>query len=174
MPLELKPETLAEIERTIPRYPQKQSAMLPLCHAVQRDQGFLSNEAMEWIAQKLDVAPIKVFEVVTFYPYFRTKPIGKHHLRLCRTLSCALAGSYSAMDKLKETFGCNPHETSPDGSVTFEFVECLASCHNGPVMLVDDELIEKIDAAKIEQIAQKLQNGEPVRAADFNQPKKEK
>jgi NADH-quinone oxidoreductase subunit E len=141
---------------------------LPLCHAVQRDQGHLSNEAMEWIAQKLEVSPMKVYEVVTFYPYFRQNPIGKHHLRLCRTLSCALCGSYAAMDKLKETFGCEPGEVSPDGTATFEFAECLASCHTGPVMLVDDELIEHIDDAKIEQIAEKLRNGEPVRAAEFN------
>jgi NADH-quinone oxidoreductase subunit E len=157
--MNLKPETLNEIEGVIPQYPRKRSAMLPVLHAVQRDQGYISNEAMEWIAGKLEVAPINVYEVVTFYPYFRRHPIGRHHIRVCRTLSCALCGSYKIADVLKEEFGCELGETSPDGSATIEFAECLASCHTGPVMLVDEELVEKVDEDKARAIARKIKEG---------------
>lgn len=165
--MNLKPETLAEIDRVIPLYPQKRSAMLPLLHAIQRDQGYISNEAMEWVAQQLEVAPIAVYEVVTFYPYFRTHPVGKRHIRLCRTLSCALCGSYRIADVLKEEFGCELNEISADGSATVEFVECLASCHTAPVMMVDDDLYEKVDEARAREIAQKIKaeaggNGQPL------------
>ena len=154
--MNLKPETLAEIDRVIPLYPRKRSAMLPVLHAVQRDQGYISSQAMEWVADKLEVAPIHVYEVVTFYPYFRQHPIGRRHIRLCRTLSCALCGSYKIADVLKQEFGCDLNEVAPDGSATIEFVECLASCHTGPVLMVDDELVEHVDEKKARELARKI------------------
>lgn len=164
--MNLKPETLAEIERVIPLYPQKRSAMLPILHAVQRDQGYISNEAMEWIAGKTGVAPINVLEVVTFYPYFRQHPIGRRHIRVCRTLSCALCGSYKIADVLKEEFECDLNDVSADGSATIEFVECLASCHTGPVLMIDDDLIEKVDEDKAREIARKIKAEAAVKLPD--------
>ncbi len=132
--------------------------MLPILHAVQRDQGYISQEAMEWVAEKLDVTPINVYEVVTFYPYFRQHPIGRRHIRVCRTLSCALCGSYKIADVLKEEFGCELNQISPDGSATIEFVECLASCHTGPVLMVDDDLHENVNEEKARDIARKIKS----------------
>lgn len=154
--MNLKAETLAEIENAIPKYPQKRSALMPVIHAVQADQGYISDEAMEWIAAKLDIQPVNVLEVVTFYPFFRRKPIGKHYVRICRTLSCALNGSHSLIDVFKEEFGCEPGETSADGLITFEFAECLASCHTGPNVLVDETLFQKVDEAKAHEIARMI------------------
>ncbi|MDX2110958.1 MAG: NAD(P)H-dependent oxidoreductase subunit E [Verrucomicrobiota bacterium] len=150
--MNLKPETLAEIERVIPVYPKKRSAVLPLLHAVQEDQGYISNEAVEWVAQKLELQPINVYEVVTFYPHFRQKPIGKHHIRLCRTLACALCGGYKMSELLEQEFGCKMGETSADGKVTLEFVECLAACGTAPVALIGDDLYERLDEPKVRKL----------------------
>lgn len=140
--MDLAPETLAKIESLFPKYPDKRSLTLPLCHLVQEDQGYLSDDAIVWIAEKLDLTPIQVTEVVTFYPMYRRKPIGKVHVKVCRTLSCALMGAYKTCEKLEQEFNCKRGETSPDGNTTIEFVECIASCGSGPVVQVDDKLYE--------------------------------
>lgn len=152
----LTPETTAAIDAVVPRYPQKRSAVLPVLHMIQREQGFLSNEAIEWTADRLEIEPINVYEVVTFYPFFRQEPIGRQHIRVCRTLSCALAGAYKTADVLQEELDCKLGGVSPDGEFTVEFVECLASCHTGPVMLVGDDLYEKVDADKARELAQQF------------------
>jgi NADH-quinone oxidoreductase subunit E len=154
--MNLKAETLAEIEKVIPRYPQKRSALMPLLHAVQTDQGFISDEAMEWIAAKLEIQPVNVLEVVTFYPYFRRKPNGKHHVRVCQTLSCAMNDSFHIADVFKEEFGCELGENSKDGLVTLEATECLASCATGPNVLVDDTLYQHVDEARAREIAKAI------------------
>jgi NADH-quinone oxidoreductase subunit E len=160
--MNLKPETLDEIEAIIPRYPQLRSALLPVLHAVQRDLGYLSNEAIEWIARKLELQPIQVYEVVTFYPYFRQKPVGRHLIRLCRTLPCALCGSVRIAQAVERAFGCKFGDTSTDGLVTLEYAECLASCGTGPVMLVDELLYEKLTDEKVETIARQLRENAAI------------
>ena len=153
MKLKLKPETLKAIDEVITHYPVKRSALLPLLHLIQEDTGWISTEAIEWIAAKLELQPINVYEVVTFYPMFRQKPIGRRHIKVCRTLSCALTGGYKVCDQFQQEFGCQPGEISADGEVTIEFVECLASCGTGPVVMIDDDLHEKVDAAKVKELA---------------------
>src|ERR1051326_3743530 len=88
------PQLEAEIDEIITHYPVKRSASLMLLHALQEHFGYLTKEAIEWTAAKLGLQPINIYELVTFYPMFRQEPIGKYHLRVCRTLSCALGGSY--------------------------------------------------------------------------------
>ena len=149
----LKPETLAAIDRVITHYPQKRSATLPLLHLVQEEQGYISDEAVRWIAEKLELQPINVLEVVTFYPMFRQQPAGRRHVKVCRTLSCALDGGQRIGEQLAQEFGCRIGETSPDGEVHLEYVECLASCGSGPVVMIDDELYEHVDEAKARQLA---------------------
>jgi len=152
----LKPATLAQIDEVITHYPVKRSATLPLLHLIQEDAGWISTEAIEWIAQKLELQPINVYEVVTFYPMFRQKPIGRRHIKVCRTLSCALTGGYKVCDQFQKEFNCHPGEISPDGEVTIEFVECLASCGSGPVVLIDDDLHERVDAAKATALSEQI------------------
>jgi len=154
--MNLKAETLAEIENVIPRYPQKRSALMPLLHAVQADQSCISDEAMEWIAAKLEIQPVNVLEVVTFYPYFRRKPLGKHHIRVCGTLSCALNRSFDIAEIFKQEFGCESGENSKDGLVTLELAECLASCATGPNVLVDETLYQHVDEARAREIAKAI------------------
>ena len=154
--MNLKPETSRRIEEVIPHYPQKRSAALPLLHLVQEDQGYISPEAIEWIAQKLEVPPIAIYELVTFYPMFRQQPIGRRHIRVCRTLSCALMGGYKTCQEFEKEFDTHPGEISPDGEVTIEFVECLASCGTAPVIMIDEELHEKVDCAKARELSARI------------------
>jgi NADH-quinone oxidoreductase subunit E len=154
--MNLGAQTLREIDEVITHYPQKRSAALPLLHLVQADQGFISHEAVEWIAQKLELQPINIFELVTFYPMFRQKPIGRRHIKVCRTLSCAIMGGYRTCAEFQRQFATGLGEVSPGGEVTIEFVECLASCGTAPVVMIDDELHEKVDAARARELSEKI------------------
>jgi NADH-quinone oxidoreductase subunit E len=154
--VQLKPETLRQIDEVIPHYPVKRSAVLPLLHLIQEDAGFISSQAIEWVAAKLELQPINVYEVVTFYPMFRQKPIGRRHVKVCRTLSCALMGGYKTCETFEKEFNTHRGETSPDGEVTIEFVECLASCGTAPVVLIDDDLHENVDGAKAKQLSDQI------------------
>lgn len=151
----VSPELNSEADERISHYPQsKRSAVLPLLHIVQHKFGFISSEAIDWVASKLDLEPIKVLEVVTFYPGFRQYAPGKYHIRVCRTLSCALGGSAELMDGLCKEFAidrtsADPHHhpisVSPCGKYSVEFAECLASCGTAPVCLVNDDFYEAVD-----------------------------
>ena len=154
--MNLKPATLQQIDEVITHYAVKRSAVLPLLHLVQEEAGYISNEAIEWVAAKLELQPINVYEVVTFYPMFRQKPIGRRHIKVCRTLSCALLGGYKTCEAFEREFNTHRGEISPDGEVTIEFVECLASCGTAPVVLIDDDLHEKVDGAKAKQLSEQI------------------
>ena len=150
--MNLSPETLARIEKTIPQYPEKRSAVMMLLHHIQDEKGYISNEAAEWIAAKLDMEPINVLSVVTFFPYYRQEDqkIGKVHVRVCRTLSCAMRGAYKVADELSKKYNCELGHSTEDGNVTLEYGECLAACGTGPVVLVDEDLYENLEATKLE------------------------
>jgi NADH-quinone oxidoreductase subunit E len=154
--MNLKPETLRQIDETITHYPVKRSAVLMLLHAIQEDIGYIPPEAIDWIAAKLELQPINVYEVVTFYPMFRQKPIGRRHIKVCRTLSCALMGGYKTCETFEKEFNTHRGEVSPDGEVTIEFVECLASCGTAPVVMIDDDLHEKVDGPKAKALAAQI------------------
>lgn len=158
-PFSLTPATLAAIDEVITHYPQARSASLPLLHLVQEEKGFISNEAIEWIAAKLGLQPLNIYELVTFYPMLRQKPIGRRHIKVCRTLSCALTGGYKVCETFQKEFDCGLNEISADGEVTIEFVECLASCGTGPVLMIDDDLHEKVNAAKAKQLSDQIKAG---------------
>ncbi|MDB6128556.1 MAG: NADH-quinone oxidoreductase, subunit [Verrucomicrobia bacterium] len=154
--MNLKPATLQQIDEVITHYPEKRSATLPLLHLIQEDIGHIPEEAIPWIAEKLGLQPINVYEVVTFYPMFRRHPIGRRHIKVCRTLSCALMGGYKTCAAFEKEFNTRLGETSPDGEVTVEFVECLASCGTAPVVLIDDDLHEKVDEAKAKLLSNQI------------------
>jgi len=140
------------MDEAIGHYPpdQKRSAALPLLHFWQEHFGFITDDAVTWIAAKLGLQPINILELVTFYPMLREKRAGKTHIRVCRTLSCAMAGSYQVMEKLCAATGIkrrnhgDPVSVSADGNYSIEFVECLASCGTAPVCMVNDDLHENI------------------------------
>ena len=155
------------MDEAIARYPEehRRSAAMPLLHLWQEHFGFISDNGGLWIAAKLGLQPINILELVTFYPMFRQKPAGKTHIRVCRTLSCAMAGSYQLMENLCATTGIerrghgdgmhNPISVSADGNYSIEFVECLASCGTAPVCMIGEELRENVD---VKSIADLLRN----------------
>lgn len=147
----LPPGFEGRADEIIARYPvSRRSAALPLLHLWQDTFGFVSGRGIEWIAARLGLGPINVLELVTFYPMFRQAPIGRRHIRVCRTLSCALAGAQDLFAELCRRTGAtgDPHGpiTSPDGEFTIEFVECLASCGTAPVAMLGDQLIESANS----------------------------
>ncbi len=147
------------MDELVTHYPQKRSASLMFLHAIQERFGHVSEEAVEWTAKKLDLQPINVFELVTFYPMFRQAPVGKFQIKVCRTLSCALGGSHELRDYFCQKLGLNPKEHGPqtteDGRFTVEFVECLASCGMAPVVMVNEDFYEGVSKAKADEILMK-------------------
>ena len=149
------------MDEAIGHYPMdhKRSAAMPLLHLWQEHFGFISDEGVQWVAAKLDLQPINILELVTFYPMFRQGRAGKMHIRVCRTLSCAMAGSNRLMENLCAATGIvrqrhgdgmhNPISVSADGSYSIEFVECLASCGTAPACMVGETLHENMDANSI-------------------------
>ena len=166
--MQISPELTAQIDEAISHYPvSKRSASLPLLHLFQEHFGYISEEAILWIAEKLELQPIHILELVTFYPMFRRKPPGKHHIRVCKTLSCSLAGAEQLKADLCQATGipCDGHggchngnghgdpvTVSPDGQYSIESVECLASCGTGPVMMINDDFFEAVATDEIPQI----------------------
>jgi NADH-quinone oxidoreductase subunit E len=145
-----------ECNELLTHYPQKRSASLMFLHAVQEHFGYISSEAMEWIAARLELQPINVYELVTFYPMFRQQPQAKNHIRICRTLSCALGGSSKLHEFYCRKLGLNHHahgpQTTEDGRFTVEFVECLAACGTAPVMMCNDKFFEGVTEQRAEEI----------------------
>jgi len=156
MSLEIPQSLLAEVDELISHYPQKRSASLMLLHAFQEHFGYLSKEAIEWIATKLELKPINIYELVTFYPMFRQEPPGKHVIKVCRTLSCALGGSGKLHQHVCNKLGLDPTmhglQTSNDGKFSVEFVECLASCGTAPVMMCNEDFHQSVSHEKADQI----------------------
>jgi NADH-quinone oxidoreductase subunit E len=157
MAFEVPADLEKKMDEVITHYPaSKRSAVLPLLHLIQHRFRYIEDDAVNWVAAKLDLEPVQVLEVVTFYPGFRQSAPGKFHIRVCRTLSCAMAGSYELMDALcaaanidrSTTDHHHPIAVSPDGKYSIEFAECLASCGFGPVCMIEDDFHEKVDPAK--------------------------
>ena len=127
-----------------------------LLHAMQEHYGYVSRQAVEWIAAKLELQPINIYELVTFYPMFSEKPVGKFHLRICRTLSCALGGSYKLHEHFCRKLGLDSEahgpQTTDDGKYTVEFVECLAGCGTAPVMMCNEKFYESVSTDRADEI----------------------
>jgi NADH-quinone oxidoreductase subunit E len=149
----------AEVDELLTHYPEKRAASLMVLHAIQEQFGWISQEAVEWTARKLELQPINVFELLTFYPMLRSQPMGKFQIKVCRTLSCALGGAYELREHLCGKFGLDSHahgaQTTLDGKFTVEFVECLASCGTPPVMMCNDDFYENVSHAKADEIVGK-------------------
>ncbi len=162
--MDVPKKLLEKIDEVITHYPEsKRSATLPLLHLFQEEHGYITGEVVEWIADKLGLEPINVLELVTFYPGFRQKAPGKYHIRVCRTLSCAMAGSEELMQSLCKEAGIDrsgvthhdPIAVAKDGKFSIEFAECLASCGTGPVCLVNDDFHEAVNPGEADKLLAK-------------------
>lgn len=155
--ISFSPESLAKVQEIIQRYPEgrQKSAMLPVLHLAELEfGGWLSPEVMDYVAGILQVQPIEVYEVATFYTMFNLKPTGKYVLEVCRTGPCCLRGAENLLDKIEKTLGIKVGETSPDGMFTLKTVECLASCGTAPMMQVGDRYYENLSVETIADVLQ--------------------
>jgi NADH-quinone oxidoreductase subunit E len=138
-----------DLPALLAQYPEPRSAVLPLLHRIQERDGYLSPQAIAWVAQVLGLEPIHVWELVTFYPMFREQPAGKLHIKVCRTLSCALRGSHELGQALAKALDCPMGQTRSDGAYTLEWVECLASCGTAPVVQLGETLLENCTPQRV-------------------------
>jgi NADH-quinone oxidoreductase subunit E len=160
---ELTPENLAEVKRIIGKYPEgrQQSAVLPVLDLCQRqNQGWLPQAAIEFVARLLDMPAIRVHEVATFYTMLNLKPVGRRLVQVCTTTPCWLMGSDDIVRTCEATLGVELGETSADGAFTLREVECLGACVNAPVMQVDEEYYEDLDAEKATAVLEAVKRGE--------------
>ena len=133
------PENEVKFQEYVSRYPIIDSVMLPALWLVQEQESWVSPEAMVYVADKLGKTPIQVYEVATFYTMFNLKPIGKHHIELCKTLSCMLCGSRDIKKYIKESIGIEPGQTSQDGLFHLSEVECLGACGGATMFALNGE-----------------------------------
>jgi len=161
-------ESNAQIERIIARYPagKQASGVIPLLYVAQKQMGRLTGSAwvprvaMDVIADRLGMPPIRVYEVATFYFMFNTKPIGRFHLQLCGTTPCMLRGSDDVLRACHEAAHVKVGGTSADGMFTLTEVECLGACVNAPVLQVDDDYFEDLDYDRTVALIEQLKRGE--------------
>jgi NADH-quinone oxidoreductase subunit E len=150
------PEREKQIEQILARYPNPKAACIPVLHVCQEQNGWISDEIMQWVAARLDVSAAHVKGVVTFYTLFNQAPAGTHQVWVCRTLSCALSGSDAIVEHCAKRLGVRPGETTKDGKVTLRTAECLASCGTAPMMQVDREYHENLTIARVDKILDRL------------------
>lgn len=159
------PENLKRAQEIMTHYPEgrQQSALLPLLDMAQRQNGgWLSRYALDYLAQFLDIAAIRVYEVASFYSMFNLKPVGEHLLQVCTTTPCWLRGSDAIMDTCKSKLGIGLGETTEDKKFTLVEVECLGACVNAPLVQINDDYYEDLDAAQMAKIIDDLKAGEKI------------
>ncbi|RIK78346.1 NADH-quinone oxidoreductase subunit NuoE [candidate division KSB1 bacterium] len=154
MSLNLSQASLDRIAEVLTHYPaeNKRAALLPILHLVQEEKGYIPVEMEEGIAALVGVPVVKVKEVLSFYTWFRQKPVGKYHFQVCRTISCTLRGHREIMTHLEKKLGIKDGETSADGKFTLTAVECLASCETAPMMQLNETYIDNLTPEKIDEI----------------------
>ena len=158
-PVAFSPEIMEKVNQLIRRYPEgrQKSALIPLLHMAQEELGgYLSADIMDYVAGLLDIQPIEVYEVATFYSMFYLDKMGKYVIEVCRTGPCAISGGEQILTHLQESLSIQPGETSADGLFTLKEVECLGSCGTGPVMQVNTEFYEKLTPSRVDRILEDL------------------
>ncbi|MFN0206035.1 MAG: NADH-quinone oxidoreductase subunit NuoE [Planctomycetota bacterium] len=149
-------ETIAKFDAQAAQYPSSRAALIPILHYAQDEKGWLSHETLEMVALFLNLAPIHVWEVVTFYPMFHLKPAGKHVVWVCRNISCDLRGCQDLIQTIETKYKIKPGETTPDGKLTFKLAECLGGCAQAPVADLDGEYHENLTPAQLEKLLGEL------------------
>lgn len=157
-PFEYTAENLARFEEVVKRYPpdRRRSAVLPALYLVQYQQGYLTANAMRYVAGLLGMTPADVEDVVSYYSMLHTKPVGRFVLNVCRTLSCALLGAERVTEEITRALAIRPGETDPTGTFTLVEVECLGACDRAPLMMVNDAWHECVRPEDIPRLLEEL------------------
>ena len=149
-------DNLVKIEELKKRYPSERALVLPLLWMAQEQDGYISIEAVDVIASICNDAPMEIYRVATFYTMFHMQPIAKHHIQLCKTLSCALCGKAEILEHLKSKLDIEVGGTTKDGNFTLSQVECLGSCGTAPMMQINRNNYENLTVEKIDEILKEL------------------
>ncbi len=156
------PTTYAELEQIVARYPQPRSALLPMLHLVQSVEGRVTSRGIEACADILGISAAEVSGVATFYTMYKRRPVGDYHVGVCTNTLCAVMGGDAIFERLKEHLDVGNDETTPDGKVTLEHLECNAACDYAPVMMVNWEFMDNMDPVKATQLVDDLREGTEV------------
>jgi len=140
----------------VARYPEKRSALIPILHEVQAEVGYLSPEAVEWVAGYLGLSPADVMSVASFYDMLNLEPVGKHLIYVCQNLTCTLLGAERLIRHLESKLGVRMGETTPDGKITLKRMECLASCGTAPSIQVDGVHHHQVTPEKLDALLAEL------------------
>lgn len=141
----------------VPRYEEKMGALVPILHEVQHAYGYIPFQAMEEIAEFLDIAPADVLDCASFYEEFHTEPVGRYVIGVCQSVACEFCGHKRILDHLREKYDIEPHETTEDGRFTLLTLECLGSCDTAPVALVNETLHENLTIEKMDEVLDALE-----------------
>lgn len=152
MSFSLSPDAEKIVDELLKRYPTKRAAALPVLHLCQRQNGWVSDEVIAYVARRLAMDASEVKGVVTFYTMYHQEPVAKNVVWVCRTLSCELMGARAVQKHLEQRFGCGVGGTSRDGRFTLKTAECLAGCGYGPVVQINDTYHENLTLAKLDRI----------------------
>jgi len=146
------PEFEQRVDALVERYPQPKAAMLMVLWEVQREKGWIDAESEAWVAERLGTSPAQVHGVVSFYTMYKQKPMGRHHIQVCTTLSCMLRGSDELMDHLRTKLGIGEGEVTPCGKFSLVRVECLGSCGTAPMFQLNDDYHEDLTIESVDRL----------------------
>ena len=158
----ITPETYAELEQIAARYPQARSGLLPMLHLVQSAQGRITPEGIEACAEVLGISAVEVSGVATFYTMYKRHPVGDFHVGVCINTLCAVMGGDAIFERLRDHLGVANDETTEDGAITLERVECNAACDYAPVVMVNWEFMDNQTPESAVQVVESLRAGHEV------------
>ena len=142
----------------VSHYPEKRAALIPVLHLAQREFGWISLEVADYVGGLMGYPPSDVLSVATFYTLLRKKPVGKHHMEVCRNVSCWLMGTYRCVDEIKRLLNIEVGGMTEDGRFSLNLTECLGSCGTAPAMQVGDRYYENLTPQSVAEIIEKLKN----------------
>lgn len=152
-------ETKKRFDELVKRYPERRSALIPILHEVQAEVGYLSPEAIAWVAAYLTLSPADVMSVASFYDMLHLEPVGKHMIYVCQNLTCSLLGAERLIRHLEDRLGIRMGETTPDGLISLKRMECLASCGTAPAIQINGIFYERVTLQKLDELLEKLRDG---------------
>ncbi|MFJ5922989.1 NADH-quinone oxidoreductase subunit NuoE [Kitasatospora sp. NPDC092948] len=162
-PPEVERRLAADAAELIARYPQSRSALLPLLHLVQAEEGFVSSTGIRFCAEQLDLTTAEVTAVATFYTMYRRRPAGEYHVGVCTNTLCAVLGGDQIFDELKQHLEIENNRTTEDGAISIERIECNAACDYAPVVMVNWEFFDNQTPESARELVDRLRAGEEVR-----------
>jgi NADH-quinone oxidoreductase subunit E len=159
--MKFSPQEIAVMDSIIARYPRKRSAIMPLLHYVQAIDGYVTNEGIEVIAEKLELATAEVTAVSTFYTQYKSKPVGEYHVGICTNTLCAVMGGDAIFESIKEHLDIENDGVTADGKVSVEHIECNAACDYAPVVMVNWEFYDNQTVQSVKDLVDGARAGNP-------------